>query len=292
MEQEPGFFQNPNTQVALIGIGIVASICCLLGSLAALGMTLFGSGVTIPGPTDITMDVATKVAASQISTSTSIPSPTERELPTSTPRDTPTPIPIEVEVIDVNWYTTTIDSFYLIGIVKNNGSTDLNYMKITAKLKDGQGQVVASKFGFTDIGLLKSGDISSFAVLFSGGVPDWDSYEITVEALEATEMDQAYNYTLLKVISSESVEPGYAEYAIQGEVKNAGQSDAEFVKVVAILYDEDDHIIGTDWTYTGADRSELDSGETTTFTLRVLNIIGPVDHYDLLVEGRRVSIPQ
>ena len=185
-----------------------------------------------------------------------------------------------------------LDSFYLIGIVQNTGGIDLNYVKVIVELKDGQGQVVASKFAFTSVGTLQSGTKSPFAVLFSDGVPDWDKYEITVEALESTEMDLYYNYTAFDIISNESAEPGYSDYAIQGEIKNTGQLDAEFVKVVAILYDEDNHITGTDWTYIRSDRSELASGESVTFTINILNIVNPVDHYELLVDARRVDDPQ
>jgi hypothetical protein len=59
--------------------------------------------------------------------------------------------------------------------------------------------------------------------------------------------------------------------------------------VTVVLYDADGNITGTDWTYTGPDRSDLKSGEIATFTINVMNTINPVDHYDLLVEARPVE---
>lgn len=311
MEQETpktGFFQNPDTQLGLIVVAIGVAACCLIGSIALIGMSLFGGGVTIPG---LTTEVATVQSTinSQVDRPTEPPQSatnTQTEQPTEPPPNTPDnqaqqptetpqsePAQIEVEVLDVGWYTTVIDSFYAIGLVENTGNVDLVYVKVTATLLDEQGQIMASDYGYADTDLMQVGAVAPFAVLFSEGVPDgWTDYEISIEASEAYDSDWYYHYTAFEIISSESVDPEYGDYAIQGEVKNTGQLDAEFVKVTAVLYDANGNITGTDWTYVGQDRSELKSGEAVAFMINVMNIIHPVDHYDLLVEGRRVDVSE
>ena len=52
---------------------------------------------------------------------------------------------------------------------------------------------------------------------------------------------------------------------IVGEVKNTGMTTLKYVKVIATLYDEDDTVIGTDFTYTQP--STLEPGQTAPFEI-------------------------
>ena len=49
-----------------------------------------------------------------------------------------------------------------------------------------------------------------------------------------------------------------------GEIKNRGE-DVSYVKIIATLYDKDDIVIGTDYTYT--DPSDLRSGQRAPYDI-------------------------
>ena len=54
-------------------------------------------------------------------------------------------------------------------------------------------------------------------------------------------------------------------YDLVGEIKNRGEEDVSYVKIIATLYDKDDIVIGTDYTYT--DPSDLRSGQRAPYDI-------------------------
>lgn len=215
--------------------------------------------------------------------------------PTSTPTPTtavkePEPAAtlekgLAVDVLDVNWYTSSIDHFHFIGLVENSGNVDLEYVKLVLILRDTEGKLVATDYTYTEFDALLVGDIEPFEISFIEEVPEWSEYEITIEADEVFFFDA---YRDLEIVSANGKVPAFGAYEIVGEVVNTGDSDAEFVKVVAILYGADGKLLGTDYTYTTL--YKVIAGGTSPFTILVLQIAeGSIDHFDLLVEGEVVD---
>ena len=78
-------------------------------------------------------------------------------------------------------------------------------------------------------------------------------------------------------------DPNLPQYHIVGEVQNNGQQTAKFVEVSATLYDSNNKVIGTEFTFTKP--SDIEPGQKAPFEITVdtdkvmggdLNII---DHY-------------
>jgi hypothetical protein len=71
--------------------------------------------------------------------------------------------------------------------------------------------------------------------------------------------------------------------SIDGEVANHGSTPAEFVKVIATLYDTEGKVVGEGYSYTTLDK--IPPGDTSPFEISTSHIDG-YDHYVLQVEGR------
>ena len=56
-------------------------------------------------------------------------------------------------------------------------------------------------------------------------------------------------------------------YKIVGEIKNKGDEEVTFVKIIGTFYDKDDIVIGTDYTYT--DPSDIKPGRTAPFSMTI-----------------------
>ncbi len=54
-------------------------------------------------------------------------------------------------------------------------------------------------------------------------------------------------------------------YKLVGEIKNNGDEDVSFVKIIGTFYDKDGIVIGTDFTYT--DPTDIKAGRTAPYSL-------------------------
>ena len=86
-------------------------------------------------------------------------------------------------------------------------------------------------------------------------------------------------------------DPSLPQYHIVGEVQNNGTQTAKFVQVSATLYDRNNKVIGTDFSFTNP--SDIDPGQKAPFEITVgtdkvmggdLSII---DYYAVQVSGQQ-----
>jgi hypothetical protein len=84
--------------------------------------------------------------------------------------------------------------------------------------------------------------------------------------------------------------PSLPQYHIVGEVLNNGTQTAKFVQVSATLYDSNNKVIGTEFTYTNP--SDIDPGQKAPFevTVGTDKVMGGdlsiIDHYAVQVSGQ------
>ncbi len=201
--------------------------------------------------------------------------------PTNQPSN-PTEAPqTKVDVLESNWYTDSIGTLYFIGIIKNSGNVDLEFTEAIATLRDDSGTLVGSASSFSTLDIIRPGEISPFKILFLNTPANWTKYEIVVQGQEASFLS---SYRDFEIVSSQGKTADFGVYTIVGEVKNIGNKDAEFVEIIAIMYDANGKIIGTESTFAKLDK--VVAGSTSPFEVLVLSIAdGAIDHYDLIVEG-------
>jgi uncharacterized protein (TIGR02588 family) len=85
--------------------------------------------------------------------------------------------------------------------------------------------------------------------------------------------------------------PSLPQYHIVGEVQNNGAQTAKFVQVSATLYDSNNKVIGTDFSFTNP--SDIDPGQKAPFEITVGTDkvmggdLGIIDHYAVQVSGQQ-----
>lgn len=170
--------------------------------------------------------------------------------------------------------------YYVVGEVKNLGSTNLEFVRITVTFYDDANNVIATGFTFTEIDILVPQQKSPFAV---SSYPSKnlvvDHYKVVVSDYSLTTTQPYRNLSAQGVTNS--IEYGY--YCIKGEVKNTGTLKATYVKIVVTYYDADGKVIGTAFTFT--DPIDIDASQTAPFDCSSYPLeIQPV-HYLLQVQG-------
>lgn len=187
------------------------------------------------------------------------------------------------EVADIDYYGD--DSLYFIGLIKNTDTVDLEFVEIHVTLRDSSGQLVASESTYSDLDVVPAGGFSPFKLIFFDKPSAWQDYEINIEGDEA-----GFNnpYLDFEIVSSQGSLPSFGAYEIVGEIRNTGAEDAEFVEIIAVLYDANNHVIGVDFTYSEFDK--VTAGGTSPFDLFVFDKAqGEVDHYELFIQGNRAD---
>jgi hypothetical protein len=131
---------------------------------------------------------------------------------------------------DDSWYT-------IIGEIKNNSDKAMGSVKIVSTLYNESGQVVGTSFTYSIIDVIPAG----WKAPFEMSISHWEGvthYESVVQGSEGELPRQD-----LTIPSHKSSQDG-DWLTIQGEVRNSGTVPAEFVKVVATLYDVEGKVVG------------------------------------------------
>jgi len=183
------------------------------------------------------------------------------------------------EIIDDNSYTDSYGYLYVVGIAKNTGTVNLNYVKISGTFYDSNGSVVDSEFTYTMLDILKPDQKSPFKIMLSEP-SNYDHYSLSISFSSTS--DNAYSDLQIQGLTNHTDQYGY--YYIDGEVHNSGSADVTYVKVVAIIYDSSGKIIDADFTYT--DPSDISAGGTESFEFMIntADLPGTIDHYELQVQ--------
>lgn len=190
-----------------------------------------------------------------------------------------------LEITHINWYTSVTDAFYMIGLVRNNTGSVLRSVTITITLRDAQSGFLATDSGYLILGELYPGEEAPFSVLFEDGEPDWKQFEVITDGDPVSEPGATEAFDLLASVGGFN---SIGTYVIEGEVAYQGQQPAEYVKVVAAVYDGEGLLIGTGYTYTALD--VMQPGNVSPFRINVTGLSGanPAD-YALIVQGRVIE---
>jgi len=166
-----------------------------------------------------------------------------------------------VHVLSSNAFEPYSSSLYIVGEVRNNTSSNVDFVRINATLRDSDGNVVDSDYSYSMIDKLTRGMTSPFKVWF-WDPPAWSSYELVVTWDTTTR--QPYP---LEVLNSTSYFNSYDDFHVVGEIRNQYSERRTFIKAFVTMYDANGQVIGADYSYTNPD--ELDPGQTASFDTEV-----------------------
>lgn len=164
--------------------------------------------------------------------------------------------------------------FHIVGEVQNESDTFMEYVKIVATLYNENGDVVGTDFTYTILDLIPPHGKAPFEL-------GTDSYDgVTNYKLQAQGRASSNKTRDIEIIShNQVIDNGW--FHVVGEVKNNGTSDADFVKIVITLYDAENVVVGTDFTYTELDI--ISPGGISPFESGTDHFPG-LDHYEIQVQ--------
>ena len=180
-----------------------------------------------------------------------------------------TQLPVSVEAagqaVILNNHTGFFDSlgyYHVVGEVQNTGDGALQYVKITATFYDSGGAVVATSFTYTMIEILHAGQKSPFDVFLFDKAQSAkvDHYALSVS------YDQSGGLPVgLEILSHSKYEDLIGWIHVVGEIKNIGDREAHYVKVVATFYDSAGKVVGAFFGY--SDPEDLAPGQKAPFEI-------------------------
>jgi hypothetical protein len=162
------------------------------------------------------------------------------------------------------------NSLYIVGEVHNATNSNAEFIQISATLRDGNGNVVASDYSYSDIYILTPGMTSPFLVLFYDA-PTWASYDLVVTW--STTDNVPYP---LKILNQSTRFDSYDAFHVTGEIRNQYGEQRTFVKAFVTLYDENHNVVGTDYAYTNP--YDLNPGQTASFDVEIYFYKDKPDH--------------
>ncbi len=164
----------------------------------------------------------------------------------------------EVVILSDRAYTDDIDYTHVVGEVRNNTNTPVEFVEITATFYNKAGKVIATDYTYAALDIVPSGGKSPFEILKE--LPASAArYTLNVDWEEA----DAAPPSGLKILSRSQYVDDIDFLHIVGEVKNTSSRRLEYVEIVATFYDKRDRVIAMDFTYTSPE--SLRAGQTAPF---------------------------
>ena len=163
----------------------------------------------------------------------------------------------EPEIIDHNSYSSG-DYVYVVGLIENVGSENIEFVNLTVTLYDSANNIIASDWTYASPTLIEVGKRACFKNIFSD-IPYFDHYSIDIETFE-NYGTQPYPYLVTSGVSGSI---GTLGYEVNGYIKNTGSKIVDHVTVNAVLYDDYGKILDKDSRMF----FDLYSGQTELFEL-------------------------
>jgi hypothetical protein len=98
---------------------------------------------------------------------------------------------------------------------------------------------------------------------------------------------QARYYFDLEAFDLRGVQVDIATYRLSGQLRNRGTSDAESIRLVAVVYDKENRVLAQRQAQLGVEL--LKAGAITPFEIDLILPHGVVDHYEVLGQALKVG---
>jgi LysM repeat protein len=211
--------------------------------------------------------------------------PQEAASQEQTPTVVPTPLPFAIE--SVTFSSSALGGFWSMGEIRNTSGQDLEQATVSIALLDPQGKTVAEERATVQVDLIGPGERAPFAVRFLNPPRAFSSYLIT--PVTGIPGYTGSYYRDLVVEDTRGEGERYSTYTVTGRISNSGPEDAVDVVVTATIYDALGRVIGTRRAV--PEYNVVPRGGSTTFTIRLTPIGGPVADYRVTALGRRLPTP-
>ncbi len=197
-----------------------------------------------------------------------------------------TPTPPLLTVTSIYFQRTKQGLLWSLGTVYNPGSQPLTEVVVEAALLDGEGVLLAREATFTQLDVVRPNESVPFALRFENPPDEFAQYQVV--AVAGVPMSpQARYYFDLETFDVRGNEESKNSYRIRGQLRNHGSSDVETIRLVVIVYDDEDQVLAQRQAELAV--TLFKAGSTTPFELDLIIPNGIVDHYKVLAQGLRVE---
>jgi len=193
---------------------------------------------------------------------------------------------------DSSYINSVTGSYYVVGEVLNTGDVALQYVFVTATLKDSNGVVLSSLQGVAESHYLQPGQKAPFQIIETdkSKASRVATYTLAAEVHPASSPLQL-NLAVLNTASSTNTLTGSLH--VTGEVRNSGQSVSTYTEVVGTFYDAGGKVVFVGFTFTSP--QDIPPGATYSFDMIVnaANQIPKISSWSLFAESQQyTSIPE
>ncbi len=215
----------------------------------------------------------------QIGQTLIIPPPDED--PEAPPSPTPTPLPLDVTTI--NFQETRQGTLWCLGRVSNPGDTPLTEVVIEASLLDANGVLLSREATYTQLDVIPPKQSVPFSILFKTPPREFAQYQVIPVSGVPLLSEQSRYYFDLETFDLRGSPEGAFTYNISAQLRNYGQADAESIRLVAVVFDEENRVLAQRQADLAV--NVLRAGATTPFQIDLIIPSGTVDHYEVLAQG-------
>jgi len=201
---------------------------------------------------------------------------------------TPTPTPLPLTVEHLHFSKTTIGGLWVLGEALNTSGVPLEQVRVGVTLLDAGGGTVAQSQGLVALDFVDVDEAAPFAILFGTAPDDFDRYRAYPVSGVPAYVGSYYRDLVVENIETESER--YASYTVTGLVRNTGPEEAVNVQVVLTAYDPLDRVIAV--RQVEPDYNVVPRGGSSTFTVVLAPVGGPVARIHATAQGRRLSSQQ
>lgn len=171
--------------------------------------------------------------------------------------------PYGVNVLTSDWYLDEGGSIHVVGEVRNDTRTPVEFVQITIDFFDATDDLIATETGYSALWRLDPGETSPFDVM--DNVPGAEAYDVSI-AYRTTNTAANHNFEI-EVVNFVTDEIGVT--SITGTIRNLNTTAAQYVRVIAEFHDADGAFLDTTFAFpnTVGDSEVMASGETVSFEL-------------------------
>ena len=174
--------------------------------------------------------------------------------------------PYELQILGDRAFVSKQGFYHVIGEVQNASQSNIESVRVYVTFYDESGTVIDIGFTFSGIiglGTLTPGQKSPFDV-YSGRADVKESVHSHSLHGEARVTDRVI-YRQFQILNHESKVGILGDYIVEGTIKNIGDQDVKFVKVVGTFYGADKKLAAAASAFT--DPRDLEAGEIGQFEL-------------------------
>lgn len=211
-----------------------------------------------------------------------IPRPeTEAEQP-----PTPTPTPPPMTIRKLNFQQTPADGLWAIGEIHNPSSEPISEVLVQISLFDRDAQLLTSETAYPQLDVVPAGQAVSFAILFNNPPREFAQYQAVILAGVPMSPNTRYYLDLIAGdLQGQAVDA--ARYRVKGDLKNAGASDVEGLRLLITAYDDQDRVVAV--RQADLPVSVLRSAATTLFEVELTLTGSPVVTFSVQAQGLRLE---